>query len=216
MNSLSSYKKALFIAAHPDDTELNAGGLLQVLLQQNCQVHHLCVSNPVISMPAGFPEDTFIREMGHSFDLLGVKQENRMFLDIPGRNFPQHRQDILEEFVKVRKELTPDLVICHSPKDIHQDHKTVGEEVMRAFRTATILTYTHPWNAREMAYNFFVEVDEKIIKNKAVALGCYKSQATRNYVSQDKLNALALTMGMMAGVDLAEGFYLETATIKYA
>ena len=216
MNNLNIYKKALFIAAHPDDTEISAGGLLQRLLEQGCKIYHLCLSNPIISMPEGYGNDSFLKEMENAHDLLGINKKARFNYDIPARKFPQYRQEILEEFVAFRKEINPDLVICHSEKDIHQDHKTVGEEAIRAFRTSTILTYTHPWNSRGEEKNVFIELSEKMLNKKQQAIECYKTQQGRHYMLAERVRALALTTGMMTGVNLAEGFCLKRSTVRLA
>ena len=51
---------------------------------------------------------------------------------------------LLEQFVKIRNEYNPDLVLLPASSDTHQDHNTVYTEGFRAFKHASILGYELP------------------------------------------------------------------------
>ncbi len=70
---------------------------------------------------------------------LGVKPDRVSLLTYETRRFPFFRQEILEEMVKLQREFQPDIVFVHTSADVHQDHKTVTEEALRAFRGRTVL-----------------------------------------------------------------------------
>ena len=72
---------------------------------------------------------------------LGIKQSNLIIHDFPIRKLNFHRQEILEILVSLRNGCDYDLVLTPSSTDVHQDHQTVTNEVIRAFKGRTILGY---------------------------------------------------------------------------
>ena len=77
---------------------------------------------------------------------LGVDKTKVYKHAFPVREFPSVRQEILETLVKLNAEIKPELVFIPSSSDIHQDHKTLHEEGIRAFKYTSILGYEMPWN----------------------------------------------------------------------
>jgi LmbE family N-acetylglucosaminyl deacetylase len=211
---LGNIKKALFISAHPDDTEFGAGGLLQILLRKGVDVHLMVLSNPEISMPEGSLENQAVIEQKKSASVLGLKNKI-CFYDFPVRRFSEHRQDILELLVKTNKEIQPDFVVTHSINDYHQDHNLVAIESIRAFKQQTLLGYTHPWNTRAMVGNIFFELTDEIIKNKIHAISMFESQAIRAYSQPKIIESLALEAGIACGFTYAERFELASMSIKH-
>jgi LmbE family N-acetylglucosaminyl deacetylase len=65
--------------------------------------------------------------------VLGVPEEKIMFGPFNTRVFPDSRQDILEYFLKLRKDFKPDLIFTHSKQDVHQDHNTMTDEACARF-----------------------------------------------------------------------------------
>ena len=90
--------------------------------------------------------------------------------DFDVRTFPEHRQDILELLVGLWEEWKPDVVFMPSLHDVHQDHKTVAEEGLRAFKRTTILGYEIPWNNFDFAYQWYVSLEKTHLERKVAAL----------------------------------------------
>ena len=105
-----------------------------------------------------------------------------------------------------RKKLNPDLVLMPSLNDIHQDHATIAQEGLRAFKNTTILGYELIWNNLTFNTTSFITLDEKHIQQKCEALKQYKSQAKRNYMNEDFIFSLAKIRGVQIGVKYAECF----------
>ena len=124
------------------------------------------------------------------------------------RRFDERRQDILEEIVQLRRELSPDLVLMPALDDIHQDHEVIAKQALRAFKTTKLLSYELPWNQMKSDLNFFVPLDKRHIAAKQTALTHYKSQQHRSYTGQF-LENLANVRGVMCGSELAEAFSVE-------
>src|ERR1700758_4174297 len=79
-----------------------------------------------------------------------VIAEDRLTVhDFDVRTFPERRQEILEALVALWEEWKPDVVFQPSLHDVHQDHRTVAEEGLRAFKRTTILGYEIPWGVFE-------------------------------------------------------------------
>src|SRR5665647_2976646 len=77
------------------------------------------------------------------------------------RTFPTVRQDILEEMIVLQQELDPDCVMMPALIDLHQDHKTIAEEGLRAFKRTTVLAYEIPWNNLNFAHQAYVRLEER-------------------------------------------------------
>ena len=76
-----------------------------------------------------------------SMAVLGVPKEKIILGPFTTRVFPDSRQEILEYFLKLRKDFKPDLIFVHSKQDVHQDHNTMTDEALRAFRGITVLGF---------------------------------------------------------------------------
>jgi len=127
-------------------------------------------------------------------------------LDFEVRDFPAHRQEILEHMVKLQEQLAPDMVFLPSTDDTHQDHQTVSAEGFRAFKRTTIFGYELPWNNLTFTTGAFVALSEKHLSSKVLALEQYKSQAGRCYATADYIRNLANVRGTQIGIKFAEAF----------
>ncbi len=122
------------------------------------------------------------------------------------RNFPAARQAILDDMIRLRTQLRPDLVLTPCSDDMHQDHHTVYQESVRAFKHGSMLGYEMPWNTLVAATQMFVALERTHMERKLAALAEYKSQGTRPYAAPEFIRAWASTRGLSIGVPLAEAF----------
>jgi LmbE family N-acetylglucosaminyl deacetylase len=116
------------------------------------------------------------------------------------------RQDILEEMIVLQRDLDPDCVLLPALIDLHQDHKTVAEEGLRAFKRTTVMAYEIPWNNLNFSQQAYVRLEERHIEKKVEALQCYASQGHRNYLNEDYIRNVALTRGININCGFAEVF----------
>lgn len=202
-----SGKKILLLAPHPDDPEYSCGASISKWSTDN-EIYYAAFSPCDISLPEGFPSGTLFEEMKQSAAILGIKQENIFTYNFMVRRFPESRQEILEEMVILKKKIQPDLVVMPNSNDIHQDHKVIFEEGLRAFKHSSLLGYELPWNNLVFTSNFHIKISEKELKAKWEAISAYKSQDIRTYKSFDFFESLARVRGMQVGSDLAESFEL--------
>lgn len=198
----------LALAPHPDDLELSCGGALNKLINQGNTVYYVVFSPCDKSLPEGFEEGALYREVEDAAACIGISKSHIIKYDFPVREFPKHRQDILENLVKLNRELNPDLVFIPNSNDLHQDHKTIYEEGMRAFKRKKILGYELLWNNDNFKSNFFIKLQREHIDIKKEALKAFKSQSFRGYFSDEFLFGLARVRGVQCGSEYAEAFEL--------
>lgn len=199
-------KVALFVSPHTDDAEIACGGTIVRLAESGWDVHYIALSACEKSVPKKFPSDILRREVKEATRTLGIKAENLTVFDFEVRDFPEQRQGILEKFFKLEKTLQPDMVVSPSSYDLHQDHVTTQQEVLRAFRRSTILGFEMPWDNVTFKTQAFVPLQEKHIRKKLKALNCYESQKHRGYLTEEYIRGIARTRGMQINEKYAEAF----------
>jgi len=198
-------KKILLLAPHPDDPEFACGGSIAHWSNNN-EIFYIAFSPCMESLPDGFPENALFEELRTSSSILGIPEDNIFTYNFPVRNFPEHRQAILEEMVKVRKSINPDIVLMPNSNDIHQDHKVIYEEGVRAFKHCSILGYELPWNHLSFTSNFHIKLNDDDQATKWKAISAYKSQVNRSYMSESFFEGLARVRGTQVGSKFAEAF----------
>ncbi|NNM45783.1 PIG-L deacetylase family protein [Knoellia koreensis] len=205
------YERVLALGAHTDDIELGCAAFLSRLVRQGAEVAVAAFSRAELSLPDEFPRDTLELEFRNSMKHIGVSDQLYMGT-LPVRAFPTHRQEVLDELVKINREFDPDLILTMNSKDTHQDHEVVHNESVRAFRGKTLLGYEIPWNQQQNIINLFVEVSEEDISTKIAMLQEYKSQVALNrpYVNQDFVRSAAVFRGFQARKPLSEAFEVIT------
>lgn len=204
--NLQNIKNVLVLAPHTDDGELGLGGTISKLIREGKNVTYIAFSTAEESVPEGFPKDILKTEVKAATSRLGIVAENLIIFNYQVRKLNYARQEILEELIKIRKAKQYDLVFIPSLHDIHQDHATIAQEGVRAFKNTTILGYELIWNNLSFDTQCFVCLEEQDIKKKIKALEEYHSQGKRNYLSRDFIYSLAKTRGVQVGCDYAESF----------
>ena len=203
---LSKYKNVYVLAPHTDDGELGAGGTIAKLIELGANIYYFAFSTAQESVPEGLPKDILKTEVINATTRLGIPSKNVVVYNYQVRKLNYSRQEILEDLITHRQNLKPDLVLMPSLNDIHQDHSTIAQEGLRAFKGATILGYELIWNNLTFDTTSFIKLDKKHIRAKCDALKEYKSQGKRDYMSEEFIFALAKTRGVQIGSKYAESF----------
>jgi len=203
---LSRFKNVFVLAPHTDDGELGAGGTISKLIESGANVYYFAFSTAEQSVPDGYPKDILKIEVINATQKLGIKKENIIIYNYEVRKLNYARQEILEDLIEFRKKIFPDLVLMPSLHDIHQDHSTIAQEGLRAFKNSTILGYELIWNNLTFNTTSFVRLEEKHVQAKCDALQEYKSQNKRDYMSKDFIFSLAKARGIQIGTQYAESF----------
>jgi len=194
-------KRILFLGAHPDDIELGCGAF----------IHHiqgmsdlLCVTlsdnqkNPVL--------EHVVNEHFSSMAVLGVPREKVILGPFTTRIFHEARQEILEYFLKLRGDFQPDAIFVHSRQDMHQDHNTMTDEALRAFRGISVLGFDVVRSSYGFFPHFLVEVTEEDVNAKLKALAQYRTYQDKYYFDPELTRAIMVRHGALAEKPFAEGF----------
>jgi len=194
-------RRVLFLGAHPDDIEIGCGALIHNIVNKT---DILCVT---LSDNQKNPDLKKVKnEHLNSMKVLGVLEEKVVFGPFMTRVFPDARQDILEYFLKLRREFKPDLIFTHSKQDVHQDHNTMTEEALRAFRGITVLGFDVVRSSYGFFPHFLVEVTEEDVNKKIEALACYDTYQDRYYFNTELTRSIMVRHGALAERPFAEGF----------
>ena len=200
------FNNVLVLAPHTDDGELGAGAFISKLIEQGAKVTYVAFSTAEESVPDHLPKDILKTEVRAATKTLGILEDNLIVFNYPVRKLNYARQEILESLIKIRKDNDYDLVLIPSLKDIHQDHATIAQEGLRAFKNTSILGYELIWNNLSFDTTCFVKVKKTHVEAKYNALQCYESQAGRVYMSHEFIFSLAKTRGVQIGSEYAESF----------
>lgn len=194
-------KRVLFLGAHPDDIELGCGALLHHIVKKT---EVLCVTlsdnqkNPNLK--------NVVDEHFEAMAVLEVPREKIILGPFNTRVFPDARQEILEYFLKLRRDFRPDLIFVHSKQDVHQDHNTMTDEALRAFRGITVLGFDVVRSSYGFFPHFLVEVTEEDVNKKIEALSKYETYRDRYYFNSELTRSIMVRHGALAERPFAEGF----------
>ena len=199
-------ERILILAPHTDDGEFGCGGSIDKLVNEGNQVYYVAFSTAEESVPAPWPKDILKTEVKEATKRLNIPRNNLIIYNFKVRELSYHRQEILDELVRIKKEICPDLVFLPSSNDLHQDHTTVSREGIRAFKSTSMLGYEIPWNNIVFQAESFIILSEENITTKVNALDAYNSQKNKSYANEDFIRSLAKTRGIQIGSIYAEAF----------
>lgn len=188
--------RVLCVGAHPDDIELGCGGTVSRLKAD--VFGYVATRNSTRFVKLGM-----CGELREAWKILGIR-EVEASQDHKGRDL--NRQKILDDLIQLRSTIKPDIVFTHGLNDVHQDHRVIHQESVRAFKHSTIIGYTFPWNELSNNYSCFYELKQKDVDNKLRALECYRTQKHRVYFDRSYQEGLMKLNGVRINKQYAEGF----------
>ncbi len=203
-NSRGTFK-ILCLGAHSDDIEIGCGGTILELLRsrRNLEFHWVVFSS-------GVERDREARRSAGLF-LKGAAKQNVEVLDFRNSFFPQEGVKLKEFFEDLKTRLSPDLILTHTRKDLHQDHRVINQLTWNTWRNHLILEYEIPKYDGDLGSpNFFVPFDRKICQRKIKHLmACFATQRNKHWFTEDTFQGLMRIRGIEANSPgrFAEGFY---------
>jgi LmbE family N-acetylglucosaminyl deacetylase len=203
------FKRVLILAPHTDDGEFGCGGTINKLIEEGSEIYYAAFSACEQSVLKEFPADILITEVKKATEILGIKKSNLILYNYKVRTFNYHRQQILDDMIKLRASINPELVLMPCENDVHQDHETIYREGIRAFKFASIICYELPWNNFSMNTSLFVKLGTKNVNAKIEALNAYQSQAHRPYANKEFIRSLAIIRGTQIQAEFAEAFEIK-------
>ena len=125
--------------------------------------------------------------------------------------FPHIGADIKHFFEELKARVTPDLILTHYRRDLHQDHRLISELTWNTFRNHLILEYEIPKYDGDLgAPNFFVHLRADLCRAKVdYILQSFGSQGGKAWFSEDTFYALLRIRGLESNAleRYAEAFY---------
>lgn len=205
---MTTIRRLLALAPHTDDVELGSGGTIARMLEEGVEVTVAAFSTAQESLPPGARPDTLKSEFFTAMMTLGVPDANVVVYDYPVRKLSYHRQEVLEELVRLRRAVRPDTVLLPAGTDLHQDHQVLYNEGLRAFKDLSVLGYELPWNHIEFPAQAFVQLERRHVDAKLRALQAYASQIElqRPYFTAEFIEGLARVRGVQVKCEFAEAF----------
>lgn len=212
---LNGTRRVLVLSPHTDDAELGAGGTIARLLGCGAEVTVATFSLAKESLPPGSAPDRLRGEFMAAMCKLGIEPQRSHVYDYPVRRFSEHRQELLDQMVELRRRFRPDIVFVTSSTDVHQDHMVLHNEAVRTFKDNTLWGYELPWNSLSFTAQAFVTLKGEHLERKWAALQAYKSQIElrRPYFSKEFVEGLARVRGMQVRAEFAEAF--EVVRVKW-
>jgi N-acetylglucosamine malate deacetylase 1 len=198
--------RILVLAPHTDDGELGCGGSIAKFSAAGKEIFYAAFCLCSKTLPATLPADTLEQECKKATAILGISTSRLILYNYEVRELPQSRQKILEELLKLNKDINPEMVLLPAASDIHQDHQVIHQEGLRAFKDTTFAGYELPWNNYSIHTNFFIQLSGNDLDKKIESLHAYKSQSHKNYISDDFIRSLARVRGVQANSQYAEAF----------
>jgi len=203
--------RVLLVSAHPDDIEINCGGTIYRLWKRGDEIQSIymcpCSEDP---KNTGHLEDHAVVVKNLGIDKLIGYNFQRRYLEY-------HKQDVRDILWSIKKQYKPELVICPSPHDFHQDHQALSECCMTIFRdSCSILGFESLRSSTdEFRANIFVILDAEDVIKKEEALRGYKILLkTRQYFYKPELYLDRSRMrGSQVLVDYAEAYELMRGRI---
>lgn len=194
-------KRILFLGAHADDFESGAGGLF-LKLAGKADCFHIAFS-ACLEQPGN---ENCLEEFHESMKTLGMAKDKFGLFDIPNTKYPENAAKIREILEECKRNFKPDVIVTHDMKNVHQDHKCVTEQVLRVFKTQSILMYEDLKSTPHFTPNLVVALTKEQLERKIKALECYKSQFRRYYHDMEYVKAIARVRGKRINAEFGEGF----------
>jgi LmbE family N-acetylglucosaminyl deacetylase len=231
-------RRALVIAAHPDDVDFGAGGTVAAWTDAGVEVAYCIVTDGDAggfdpSVPrADIPE---IRRAEQTAAAKTVGVNDLTFLGFPdGRLVPS--LELRRDITRVIRRTRPDRVVCPSPERIwerifasHPDHLAAGESSLAAVYPDARNPFAHPellqegyephtvgevWMMASPRRSRYVDITD-VIDRKIDALRCHVSQMTDPDGIGERIRAWGTLIAAEGGLPegrLAEAFFaIDTA-----
>lgn len=198
--------KVLLVDAHPDDVEISCAGTISRLKREGHIIWSVyfcpCIEDP--------RNEGHIEDHKRACKLLQI--DNLISYSFPRNELEEHKSDVRFFLYKIREEYKPNIVICPTIHDFHQDHKAVAECCLTIFRdTSTILGCEVIRSVMpEFKPNLFIILTRKDRNIKIAAIECYKSQikARPYFFSTPRLLSHIEMRGTQAKANWAEAYEL--------
>ena len=197
----------LCLGAHSDDIEIGAGGTLLRLLAERPEssVHWVVFTT--------YPSHREAEARNSAKELLAHAGPSKIDVHLFHDSlFPFQAPQIKEQFEQLKKAIQPpDVILCHNTRDMHQDHRTIGELTWNTFRNHLILEFEIPKYDGDFGRpNVFVPLSKETAARKvSLILKHFASQSNRSWFRAETFESIMRLRGIECNAPdgFAEAFY---------
>jgi len=135
-------QKVLVFSPHPDDETIGVGGYITQSVKNGAIVQIILVTN---GNKHGLEEKRY-DEFKKATSILGVPEENLIFLNYPDGKLQKENEDkLFEDFKSQIDEFNPNIIIYPNSQDQHPDHFTTAKVVEKILkeRYQKIISYQY-------------------------------------------------------------------------
>ena len=189
----------LVIGAHPDDSELMAGGLIHRAISNGVDVYSVVMSDGAENGERATRE----KEARRAARVLGIKEVHFCGLRDGMISHNIETVKLIDAFIE---DIRPGIIITHSTDDTHQDHKTVSNITLSSVRHRhnIVLMGETPTSYFNDNLVYFDITDSLGMKMKALKV--YTSQIKDGPIKMRQVRTLAVYRGQKIGTQYAEAF----------
>ena len=216
--------RILSISAHPDDSELGAGGFLARLVNNyQAQIHFAILTDGDQTKSGNKQHELRYQESISSVSLLLneseslVKKQHISFGKFMYTSLWKHPNKCIKFIANCIDSFEPDIILVNDENDFHSDHKMTYQYTMYAARhfIGTIILYQTPTTQLASFHpNCFVILSKDEIKTKENLIKIHNSQNGKKYI--DYMRNIGNSLGLMHQItnSYIEAFVLHQTFIK--
>ena len=231
---ISKYKNILTLFAHPDDETLAAGATINKLSNNGCRIH---VAIPASGVHARKNvQDKKVRDKKllnlqndsiKALSKIGVKKSDIYLGEFDDNELDKYSLlELIHWIEKIIIKIKPDAIFTHHRYCTNIDHRYCHEAVVVATRPSInshipvfcgeVPSSTGYLKPVQWEPNYFVNVTEKDIDAKILAMQTFKDEARPDPHprSPEVLKSLAKVRGSEGGFFFAEAFMIEKLFFK--
>ncbi|KAA0236493.1 MAG: hypothetical protein JJLCMIEE_00285 [Acidimicrobiales bacterium] len=197
--------RVLCLGAHADDIEIGAGGTILRLLGE----YPATVVEWVVLSAEGERAEEAESSAGRF--LVDAKEYHVRIEACRENFFPYDGAAVKELVADVGSSANFDIVICPRRKDLHQDHRLLGELALNTFRDHLILEYEIPkYDADLSSPNLYVPLDPVVTERKVeLIVDGFPSQRHKPWFDAETFRGLMRLRGVECNERFAEGFHVH-------
>jgi LmbE family N-acetylglucosaminyl deacetylase len=200
--------RVLAVGAHPDDVEIGAGGLLLKEVRSKNEVYIYILT---YGEAGGTDTGTREKEARMSAKAIGAK-EIRFGSFKDTKLSPD--DDLVNSIEGMINHIEPDLVLTHSIKDEHHDHRAVGLTTIEAARySPKIFAYENPLT-KDFVPQHYIDISD-VIEEKLKILSLFDTQRNKVYLIPSAIRGLAqyrAYQSRLQSIRFAEAFQIVKCT----
>jgi len=184
--------RILCLGAHPDDIEIGCGGTILKIIDELPEAEFYWV---VFSGSKNRAKEA-LRSANSFLNQVISKQID--IQDFRESYFPFVGESIKDYFEKLKNDFSPDLILTHTKKDAHQDHRLISDLTWNTYRDNFIIEFEIPkFDGDLQTPNLYVHLNENIIQKK-VNLICdiFQSQTQKQWFSKETFKSILRIRGI--------------------